>query len=111
MLVSGHAWVDDTDLYIWIPFFRIGGLGVVVWMSVLITGDSTTEACTCGPVFRIGGLSVPMGSHQVVELLHWFTSVRNLPLHVTTGVHGAGIDRSDSFLTLRAGRASPNVWQ
>ena len=45
---ADHAWIDDTDLYIWIPFFRIGGLGVMVWMLVLITRGSTTEACTCG---------------------------------------------------------------
>ena len=78
----------------------------IVWMLVLITRESTTDACTCGSCLCIGGLSVPTGSYQVVELLHWFASVRNLPLHVTIGVHGAGtIDRSDSFLTLLAGRA------
>ena len=78
----------------------------MVWMLVLITRESTTEACTCGSCLA-RGLSVPMGSHQVVELLHWFTSVRNLPLYVTTGVHGAGtIDRSDSFL--HCGLGEPN---
>ena len=45
---ADHVWIDDTDLYIWIPFFRIGGLGVMVWMLVLIKRESTTEACTCG---------------------------------------------------------------
>ena len=45
---ADHGWIDDTDLYIWIPFFRIGGLGVMVWMLALITRGSTTQACTCG---------------------------------------------------------------
>ena len=50
----------------------------MVWLLVLITRGLTTQACTCGsflPHWR------PMDSHEVVELLHWFTSVRNMPLH------------------------------
>ena len=45
------AWVDDTGLYLSIPWFP-----------------------------RIGGLGVHKDSHEVVELLHWFTSLRNMPL-------------------------------
>ena len=40
---SDHAWVNDTSLYVWILCFRIGGLGGMVWMVILITRGSTTR--------------------------------------------------------------------
>ena len=49
---------------------------IIVWMWVLITRGVSTQACTCGSCFPRC-----RDRHEVVELLHWFTSVRNMPLH------------------------------
>ena len=90
---ADHAWIDDTDLYTWIPFFRIGGLSVpMVWMLVLITLLSCNDR----------GLYMLSSALEALPL----SCFTGLLQYATTGVHGAGtIDRSDSFLTLRAGRA------
>ena len=49
------------------------------------------------PVSRVGRLGVLMDRHEVVELLHWFTSVRNMPLHTHRPAH-------DYFHRVRARR-------
>ena len=44
---ADHAWINDTVLHVWVSCIRIGVPGVIVWMLVLITRGSTTQACTC----------------------------------------------------------------
>ena len=34
---TDHAWAEDTGQCVWILCFRIEGLGVLVWVLVLIT--------------------------------------------------------------------------
>ena len=42
------------------------------------------------PDSHVGGFGVLMDRHEVVELLHWFTSVRNMPLRGRTTWHSTG---------------------
>ena len=47
---SDHAWVDDTGLHMWILCFRIGGLGIMVSMAVLITRGQQHRYVRVDPV-------------------------------------------------------------
>ena len=38
---ADHAWVGDTGLHMWILCFRIGSLGIMVWMVLFSRGFAT----------------------------------------------------------------------
>ena len=101
---SGHAWVDDTGLHVWILCFRIGGLGVMVWMMVLTMRGSMTTFCTYGP--RASAMESSTLALSVTRLVSFFTPSRAHFISrqagtCSTSVHGVGtIGKSDSFMTL-----------
>ena len=69
---ADHVWADDTGLYVWIPWFRASEASALAW--------SVSRLLSC-----------------FTGLLQYATCRCTL----TAGVRGAGaIDRSDSFLTL-----------